>query len=242
MRSEAAIPTPAAHVLWQYQHAWVDAKSVERRCVDVDKEKINKIIKENIRDMLSILKTVVFVTAVMLLLNGFAIANAVIPTSSMLPTIEPGDRVIGLRFLRDYQRGDIIVFDDPDMEGRYLIKRIVGVPGDRVSFTPEEGGTCSVSLNGEKLEETYLAEAMLLDPEFENLVLTIPEGFYFCLGDNRNNSQDARYWEHKLIAKDEVVAKAVFRYWPFSRAGLFRRPDYKFDGENGMSVNTDFYP
>lgn len=237
MRSAAAVS------VWygQYQHPWADAKSAERRCVNVDKEKVNKIIKENIRDMLSILKTVLFVTVVMFFLNGFVIANAVIPTSSMAPTIEPGDRVIGLRFLRDYERGDIIVFDDPDSKGRYLIKRIVGVAGDRVSFTPEEGGTCSVSINGKTLKEPYLAEAMLLEPEFESLVLTIPDDFYFCLGDNRNNSQDARYWEHKLIAKDKVAAKAVFKYWPFSRAGVFKRPDYKFDGE-GMSSNSDFSP
>ena len=73
---------------------------------------------ETIRDMLQILKTVLFVTAAMMLLNGFMIANAVIPTSSMSPAIKPGDRVIGLRFLRDYKRGDIVVFDDPEVEGR----------------------------------------------------------------------------------------------------------------------------
>ncbi len=198
----------------------------------MSKEKRNRIIKENIRDMLSILKTVLFSTAAMLILNGLVIANAVIPTSSMSPTIEPGDRVLGLRFLRDYQRGDIIVFDDPDTEGRYLIKRIVGVPGDRVSFLPEDDGTCSVSINGEKLEEPYLPEEMLPEPEFEYLSLTIPEDSYFCLGDNRNNSQDARYWERKLITKDEVVAKAVLRYWPVSRAGLFTKPDYGADSSD----------
>ena len=78
-------------------------------------------LKENIRDMLSLLKTVLCVAAAMFLLNGFVIANAIIPTSSMSPAIEPGDRVIGLRFLRNYRRGDIVVFDDPDVEGRYLI-------------------------------------------------------------------------------------------------------------------------
>lgn len=192
-------------------------------------EKAVMRIKEDIRDMLSLLKTVLCVAAAMFLLNGFVIANAIIPTSSMSPTIEPGDRVIGLRFLRNYRRGDIVVFDDPDVEGRYLIKRIVGIPGDHIAFLPEEDGTCSVSVNGAKLEEPYLAEPMLLDPEFAGLSLDIPEGSYFCLGDNRNNSNDARYWDRKLIAEDEIVAKAVFRYWPAGRAGKFIRPDYTYN-------------
>lgn len=192
----------------------------------MDKEKIKETIKENIRDIVSILKTVLIVTTAMLLINGFVVANAVIPTGSMSPTIEPGDRVIGLRFLRNYQRGDIVVFDDPDTEGRYLIKRIIGVPGDQVSFTPAGDGACSVCVNGKVLKEPYLAGPMLEDPAFGELILVIPEGSYFCLGDNRNNSYDARYWEHKLVAEDEIVAKAVFRYWPFASAGLFKSPNY----------------
>lgn len=195
-------------------------------------EKRAQRFKEGVTDMLSIIKTVLCVAAVMFLLNGFVIANAVIPTSSMSPTIEPGDRVIGIRFLRDYQRGDIIVFDDPDVEGRYLIKRIIGMPGDHVSFLDWGDGTCSVSVNGEKLEEPYLTEPMLLDPAFAGLSLDIPEDCYFCLGDNRNNSFDARYWKQKLIAADEIIAKAVFRYWPAGRGGTFTRPGYTNQGSD----------
>ena len=195
----------------------------------MDRKKTRETIQNNFRDMLSILKTVLIVSVVMLFLNGFVVANAVVPTSSMAPEIEPGDRVVGLRFLRNYQRGDIIVFDDPDSPGRYLIKRIIGVPGDRISFMPEENGTCSVCINGKRLDEPYLPEAMLRNAEFDGMILTVPEGSYFCLGDNRNNSLDARYWEHKFISKDEVVARAVVRYWPFNRAGIFDRPEYAID-------------
>lgn len=203
--------------------------------MQLEEKTIARRFKEELKDALSILKTVLFVTAAMLLLNGFVIANAVIPTSSMVPVIEPDDRVIGLRFLHDYQRGDIVVFDDPDVEGRYLIKRIVGMPGDKVAFLPEEGGTCSVSINGVKLEEPYLAEPMNLKSEFASLTIEIPADSYFCLGDNRNNSHDARYWEHKLITKDDIIAKAVFRYWPAGRAGKFVRPEYPTD-DHGASM------
>lgn len=211
--------------------------SAERRCADVQPEEITIThrLREELGDALSILKTVLIVTAAMFLLNGFVIANAVIPTSSMAPAIEPEDRVIGFRFLRDYQRGDIIVFNDPDVEGRYLIKRIIGMPGDRLAFLPEGDGTCSVSINGVKLEEPYLAESMLLDQEFASLTVEIPADSYFCMGDNRNNSNDARYWEHKLITKDEIIAKAVFRYWPAGRAGMFARPEYQ-SGTQGASM------
>lgn len=196
----------------------------------MERQKRDRVIRENIRDMLSILKTVLLVTAVMLILNSLVIVNAVIPTSSMSPTIEPKDRIIGLRFLRDYQRGDIVVFDDPETEGRYLIKRIIGMPGDRISFLLEEDGSCSVSVNGKKLDEPYLPEEMLPEAEFEHLSVTVPADSYFCLGDNRNNSKDARYWEHKFIGEDEIIAKAAVRYWPVSKAGLFTRPDYAADG------------
>ena len=190
---------------------------------------IRDTAKNTLLDVISILKTVVIVYIVMTFLNGYVIANAVVPTSSMSPAIEPGDRVVGLRFLRDYKRGDIIVFNDPDTPGRYLIKRIIGMPGDRVTFMPEENGACSVCINGKKLSEPYLPEAMLRDAAFTDLSLTVLEGSYFYLGDNRNNSLDARYWEHKFIAEDDVVAKAAFRYWPLSRSGLFKDPQYAVD-------------
>ena len=66
-------------------------------------------------------------------------------------------------------------------------------------------------MNGEKLEESYLKEAMLYtgDMEFE-----VPEACYFFLGDNRNNSLDARYWEDPYISEDKLVAKVLFRYFP----------------------------
>lgn len=90
--------------------------------------------KNGIADTLSLLKTVVITFLLMLLLTNCIIANAVVPTGSMENTIEPGDRIIGMRFLKNYERGDIVIFPDPDGSGHYLIKRIIGMPGDRLSF------------------------------------------------------------------------------------------------------------
>lgn len=90
-------------------------------------------------------------------LMNYVLINAYIPSGSMENTIMTGDRVIGLRFIRHYNRGDIVIFPDPDGGGYYLIKRIIGLPGDTVTI---QGGT--VSINGTPLEEPYLKETMIL--------------------------------------------------------------------------------
>ncbi len=114
----------------------------------------------------------------------------------------------------------------------YYLKRCIGVPGDTVEIKAEgsvaqselgynpgldmsRGGdaklvTAAVYVNGEKLQEDYLNEPMLYtgDMSFE-----VPEGCYFFLGDNRNNSLDARYWNNSYIEKEKIIAKVLFRYW-----------------------------
>lgn len=139
-----------------------------------------------------------------------------IPSSSMVPTIEPGDRVIMSRLsylgAKEPQRGDIVVFRAPEEleEKDDLIKRIVALPGEEVSVT---GG--SVYINGEALAESYLAET----PTYEFGPYTVPEGCYFVLGDNRNWSNDAHMWNVHYISGDSIKGKAIWRYWPLSRFG-----------------------
>ena len=77
--------------------------------------------KNGIADTFSLLKTVILTFLLMLFLTNCVIANAVVPTGSMENTIEPGDRIIGMRFLKNYERGDIVIFPDPDGSGHYLI-------------------------------------------------------------------------------------------------------------------------
>ena len=132
-------------------------------------------------------------------LMNYVLINAYIPSGSMENTIMTGDRVIGLRFIRHYNRGDIVIFPDPDGGGYYLIKRIIGLPGD------------TVSINGTPLEEPYLKETMRKDETFS---ITVPDGGYFMMGDNRNDSFDARYWENKIVYEENITGKAVLRYWP----------------------------
>lgn len=183
--------------------------------------------KQGVSETLSLMRTVIITVVVMLFVTNCIIANAIIPTGSMENTIEPGDRIIGMRFLKNYERGNIVIFPDPDGSGNYLIKRIIGMPGERLTIE-RDGDTefCNVYINGVKLDEPYLAEKMYCEPEFENLNLTIPADSYFCMGDNRNHSLDARYWKNKLVIDKDIIAKASFCYWPLKDVRIFMTPKY----------------
>jgi len=145
---------------------------------------------------------------VVLLFRITILINAVIPTESMVATRQKGDHVIGLKssyWFSEPQRGDIVVFHAPDTPETLYIKRVIGTPGDTVVIS--DGKTY---INGEQLQEDYLPEPM--EGYFGPFV--VPEGSWFMLGDNRNHSLDARYWDNTWVTKDMIVGKAYFRYWP----------------------------
>lgn len=142
-----------------------------------------------------------------LFINNFIIINARIPSQSMEQTIMTGDRLFGFRLaylFADPKRGDIIIFNDPDIEGRKLIKRIIGMPGDTVDI--KDG---VVYINGEELIEDYLGSN---DGESYG-PYEVPEGHYFMMGDNRAHSGDSRMWKNTYLAREDILGKAIFRYW-----------------------------
>lgn len=143
-------------------------------------------------------------------LNWFVIMKAEIPSGSMEDTLQIGDRVLGFRLaylFSEPERGDIVMFDFPDDESKIYIKRIIGLPGELVEVI--EG---KVYINGaeEPLEEDYLKEL----PSGTFGKFWVPEGHYFMLGDNRNNSWDSRKWDNKYVAREKIRCKAWFRYKP----------------------------
>lgn len=152
--------------------------------------------------------TIAAAVLVALFINNFIIVNATVPTSSMEKTIMTNDRVIGFRLAynsTDPVRGDIVIFKYPDDEKILYIKRVIGMPGETLEI--HDGG---VYVDGALLNEPYLD--MATDGEFGPYV--IPEGHYFMMGDNRNNSADSRFWENTYLSRDKIVGKAVLRYWP----------------------------
>ena len=130
-------------------------------------------------------------------------------------TISVGDRVIGNRLaytLGDPQRGDIAIFKFPDDESQLFIKRVIGLPGDKIQII---NGLVYVNDSAEPLEEDYLPE----EPTGDFGPFYVPEDSYFMLGDNRNYSKDSRLWENTYVKRDKVLAKAALRYFPFDKFG-----------------------
>ena len=127
-----------------------------------------------------------------------------------------GSRLIGSRLAYSFgempNRGEIIIFEYPDNPDVYYVKRLIGMPGDKVEIVmdDENTGFGYVKINGEKLEEPYLKEPMEVT---SNRTFEVPEGSYFFMGDNRNHSNDARYWENTYVKEDALVAKVLFQYW-----------------------------
>lgn len=137
-----------------------------------------------------------------------------IPSESMVPTLQVGDRVFINKFIYDFkepERGDIIVFRNVEGQDEDLIKRVVGLPGDEVAVVD---GVLIV--NGEPQEEPYLNKRFPDDSYYGPT--TIPEGTVFAMGDNRSNSADSRVFGPVPI--ENIEGEAFVEFWPPSRIGL----------------------
>jgi signal peptidase I len=146
-----------------------------------------------------------------------------IPSDSMLPTLQIGDRLvvekIAYRF-RSPQRGEIVVFDPPLQLQQFgyapdkaFIKRVIGTPGDIVQVT--QG---NVLINGQSLTEPYLAEP----PAYEMPSVRVPADQFFVMGDNRNNSNDSHVWG--FLPRQNIIGRAIFCFFPFDRLGFLQVP------------------
>ena len=144
----------------------------------------------------------------------------IICQTSMYPTLKDSDYVLISRQayekLEKPRRGDIIVFRTDmtaeDGKDKNLVKRIIGLPGDIIEI--EDG---EVFLNGELLEEPYLNE-QLMSGDMEEMI--VPDGTFFCMGDNRGVSQDSRDSIIGCIPKEDVLGRVIVRLYPFNTAGF----------------------
>lgn len=159
--------------------------------------------------------------AITITLNHFVFNLVIVPSGSMLETIQIGDRfyVNKLFNVEDAQRGDILVFESEELD-KTLIKRLIGLPGEEVDI--DVNG--QVYIDGEVLEEPYKKESSNREMSF-----IVPEGEYFFLGDNRPNSRDARDWDNPFIRADDIDGKAVFRFYPFDNMSIMKKVDYNIN-------------
>ena len=133
-----------------------------------------------------------------------------VPSTSMEPTIEPKSFIINWRFpflVGDPipNHGDIVVFRPGGQDRRLLVKRVIGFPGDQISF---EGGY--VFRNGEKLDEPYLQTEGVTYSDTERF--SVPDGCIFVMGDNRLHSRDSRYMENPFIPVKNILAKELVSF------------------------------
>ena len=210
----------------------------------IEEEKPEETTVEFIASMAAVLVTGLFIIT-------FIVQTFVIPSASMEHTLEVGDHVLVNREqfapktswmgplipYREIHHGDIIVFlhPDPEYAGTYVVKRVIGIPGDRIHLV---NGV--VYRNGEALTEPYVnhdqdrpdayrnnfpavppSEEYEISPDWltyepthvENGELVVPPGMYFGMGDNRGNSLDSRYWG--FIPRENIIGRPLFIYWSF---------------------------
>lgn len=200
----------------------------EEKVIDLNErgEEENKEVQETaqkeektspLKEALSWVFTFAAAILVALVLKNFVIINATVPTGSMENTIMPGDDLFGFRLAYQFsepKRGDIIIFKYPDDEEEKYVKRVIGLPGETVRI---ENAKVYINDSETPLQEDYLKEEWTVATgpfEFQ-----VPEGCYFVMGDNRNDSWDARYWDNTYVTKDKIIGKAEWIYFPFERFG-----------------------
>ncbi|MEA5596680.1 signal peptidase I [Rivularia sp. UHCC 0363] len=178
----------------------------------VSSSKAWRSLRENL-----ILITIALVLA--FFIRTFIAEPRYIPSDSMLPTLHTGDRLvvekISYRF-NPPKFGDIVVFQPPpELQRRgypadqAFIKRLIGSPGDRLQIDSGK-----VYLNGKSLQEDYIKEP----PSQPFPLIQVPPNQYFMMGDNRNDSNDSRYWG--FLPQKYMIGKATFRFWPPDRIGF----------------------
>lgn len=187
-----------------------------------DREYCGKEYRINMSDLgKKVLSTVVWLAAVVALswlLVTFVAQRTDVNGSSMYPTLEDGDQLIADKLsyrFRDPERFDIVIFPYQYAENTYFIKRIIGLPGERVRI--DEQGT--IYINGEVLEEDYGYET-IENPGLAAEEIQLGDDEYFVLGDNRNVSEDSRYPDVGNIKRSDLIGRAFVRIYPFAKFGL----------------------
>ena len=172
--------------------------------------------------LFEVVATLVLTIIIFLVIQNFVAQPYRIEQMSMEQTLEPGQYVLIDKLSprwADYARGDVVVFWPPDAEHEVpFIKRVIGLPGDRVELKDGQ-----VYVNGVKLDEPYVYEGPT-EASVLGDVIVVPEGSYFAMGDHRSDSTDSRVFG--FIDRDDIIGRALVRYWPIDTFTVLRTPSY----------------
>ena len=158
-----------------------------------------------------------------IVIRNYLVDTRIVPTGSMIPTIQLQDRLIVDRIFYKYdtiERGDIIVFSAPEAaeEDKDLVKRVIGLPGEKLEI---KQGT--VFINDKALKEPYVENPA----DYNYGPVDIPNNSYFMLGDNRRYSKDSHVWGY--VPDENLLGRVWVRYWPLERFGhLTKAPEVYF--------------
>jgi len=171
-------------------------------------------IKEFLKDTFKYIVTVVIVLVIII----YVVSVQQVVGPSMSPTLNNGDILILNKFnykIFDVKRFDIISVSSK--QSKYLVKRVIGLPGEKVEYKDNK-----LYINDQILEEEFLDESIMTN-DFSLSSLgyeTIPDGMYFVVGDNRGNSDDSRDAKIGLIKEEDIIGKSTIRIWPLNKIGL----------------------
>ena len=188
-------------------------------------------------------ESIVIAVILALFVRTWVVQAFKIPTGSMENNLLIGDHLLVNKFvfgptlnrierallpMRDIRRGDVVVFKYPDEPDRDFIKRVIGLPGETIEMKAKK-----IYINGRPLDEPYVhvlepagdaQEVISYDLRENYSLTTVPEGFYFVMGDNRDNSQDSRYWG--FLPRSYIKGRALMIYWSYESG----REDYLDEG------------
>lgn len=163
--------------------------------------------------IMEIFESVAIAILLAVVIRMFLFQPFYIPSESMVPSLQVGDRIIVSKFsyhLSEPQRGDIVVFKFPLDPSRDFVKRTIGVGGENLAIRDSQ-----LYVNGQQVEEGYLPPGLTFA---DYGPVDVPPGSYFMMGDNRNNSDDSRVWGP--LPEENIIGKAVLIYWPLNRIKL----------------------
>lgn len=192
----------------------------------MDENPILRLLNKAYLRFLDSAQTILFFAAILLMVYMFVIQPHQVDGLSMYPTFHHQEWLLSYLVdakLRNFKRGDVVVFHAPDEEDKLYIKRIIGLPGDTVRL--ENGG---VYLNGGKLDESaYLDSSVSTfggSTVAEGKEVTVPEDQLFVMGDNRSYSLDSRAWG--FLPYNKLIGRSVIRIWPINTLKVIKRNPY----------------